>query len=235
LHTTSDGEFAVGGRDLPIGDRREGLQCSVRRTGEAVARFVAPDQVSFEHRQHPHCESYGHYLSALVPRVQSETIAWVLAAGPAGEVDVQARAVDSTEGAVQVRLGQARDTIALGAGEATEAGQLLFEGEVAMVRDSRGGVHRYALVEGTRLLMGAAELIVSDMPISAGAVIEDGVLRASIACSEAATATLHCPVEPQMVRLTGIDAPVDMTFDRNAGEVTMVLPRGSYELTIRQL
>ena len=165
-----------------------------------------------------------------------QTISWVLAAGPTGDVDIEARAVDGAERAVQVRVGDAVDTIALGApGEPTEAGDLSFEGAVAMVRDSREGVHRYALIDGTRLLLGVAELIESDAPVSAGAVIEPGLVRAGITCAEPATVTLHCPVEPDMVRLTGIDAPVDVDFNADARTVTLALPAGTYELTVRAL
>ena len=88
LHTTPDGEFTVGGRALPVGETREAQQCTVRRSGEAVARFVEPERLIFEHRRHPNCAEYGHYLSAAVPRVTEQTISWVLAAGAAGDVDI---------------------------------------------------------------------------------------------------------------------------------------------------
>ncbi|MFW6156677.1 MAG: hypothetical protein ACOC7J_05110, partial [Armatimonadota bacterium] len=212
-----------------------GQQCTVRRTGEALARFVEPPRPLFEHRRHPHCEEYGHYLSAAVPRVSEQTIAWVLAAGPRGGVDVEARAIEGPAGGVQVRVGDAVDTIALGGDGTVEAGAISLAGAAAMVRDSRAGVHRYALVEGTALALGSADLIASDVPVGAGAVVGEKLLRASITCSEPASVTLHCPVQPDMVRLTGIDAPVDVSFHEEAGMVTLGLPEGSYRLEVREL
>lgn len=235
LHTTPDGEFTVDGRALGVGESREGQECAVLRTGQALARFVEPSRLRFEHRQHPHCEQYGHYLSAALPRVTDRTIAWVLAAGPQGRVAVEARAVEGTERAVQVRVGGAVDTIALGGGEATEAGDVAFRGDAAMVRDGREGAERFALARGTSLRLGEAELIASDVAVSVGAVVEDGLLRASIACAEPATVTLRCPVEPRMVRLGGIEEPVDLSFDEAAGTVRLALPAGSYELVVREL
>ena len=238
LHTTPDGEFTVEGAPLAVGESRLGQECSVTRTGSAVMRFVQPDRLLFEHRQHPHAEQYGHYLSALDPRVTDETIAWVVAAGPAGQVEVQARPVAGADRAVQVRIGGAVDTIALRAADdaaTTVAGDLSFEGAAAMVREGRRRTERYALVDGTRLVFGESELISSDAPISAGALVEDGLLRASITCAEPAIVTLHCPVEPHLVRLTGLDTPVDVTLDEDAQAVTLELPAGSFELIIRAL
>ncbi|MFW6156341.1 MAG: heparinase II/III domain-containing protein, partial [Armatimonadota bacterium] len=182
LHTTADGDFTVGGRPLAVGETRESARCSVRRTGEAVAQFVQPSRVSFEHRRHPHSESYGHYLAASAPRVTDDTIAWVLAAGPAGEVNVQARSVDDSGRAVQVRRGAAVDTIALGGEDLTEVGEMTFGGGAAMVRERGGGAPRYALVEGTSLRLGETELVASDTPLSAGAIIDGRTFRASITC-----------------------------------------------------
>lgn len=235
LHTTPDGEFSVGGQALPVGQSREASEAAVRRTGEAVARFVQPARVTFEHRRHPHSEAYGHYLAARVSGVSEQTIAWVLQAGNAGEVNLQARPVGEDGRAVQVLTGGAVDTIALRKGEATEAGDLSFAGRAAMVRDSREGVHRYALMQGTRLAVGQAEMVTGDAAVSVGAVIEEGHLEAGITCEEPATVTLHCPVDPAMVRLTGIVEPVDVTFDEEAATVTLALPAGRFELTVRAL
>ena len=132
--------------------------------------------------------------------------------------------MEGAERAVQVRVGGAMDTIALGGAEATEAGDVSFRGDAAMVRDSREGVERFALVRGTSLRLGEAELIASDVAVRAGAVIQDGLLRASIACDESATVTLRCPVEPGMVRLGGIEEPVDVRFDEEAGTVKIDIP-----------
>ncbi|MFW5866997.1 MAG: heparinase II/III domain-containing protein [Armatimonadota bacterium] len=235
LHTTPDGMFEVDGSALPIGQSRVGARCTVIRTGEAVAQFVQPSRVSFEHRRHPHSESYGHYLAASAPRVTDDTIAWVLAAGPAGEVDVQARSVDDSGRAVQVRVGEAVDTIALGGDDGTEAGEMTFAGVAAMVRERGAQVSRYALINGTSLRVGESELVASEGPVSAGAVFRAGLLRASISCEEATTVTLHCPVEPRMVRLTGVEQPVDLSFDEGAQTVTLALPAGSFELSARGL
>ncbi|MFO8079954.1 MAG: heparinase II/III family protein [Armatimonadota bacterium] len=235
LHTTPDGEFTVGGRPLPVGESRDGRECTVRRTGEAVAHFIEPQRLHFEHRQHPHCEEYGHYLSAMAPRVSEQTITWVLAAGPAGSVDVQARALDDSGRAVQVRTGDAVDTIALGGADVTEAGEMAFAGTAAMVRERGGDALRYALIDGTSLRLGETELVASNTPLSAGAVIDGRTFRATITCEEPAAVTLHCPVAPRMVRLTGIDATVDASFDETAWTLTLALPAGSFELSVRSL
>ncbi|MBD3291868.1 MAG: DUF4962 domain-containing protein [Armatimonadia bacterium] len=235
LHTTPDGEFTVVGSELAVGESREGRQCAVRRTGEAVAHFVEPRRLRFEHLQHPHSEQYGHYLAVETPHAVRHTVAWVLAAGPENTVDVQARGVADAERAVQVRSGETVDTIALGGEERTEAGELSFRGAAAMIRDSRAGVHRYALAEGNSLRVGIADVLSSDTPVSAGAVLTERLVRASITCAEPATVTLHCPVEPDMVRITGIDAPVDVSFDEDASTVTLALPAGRFDLTVRAL
>jgi hypothetical protein len=110
---------------------------------------------------------------------------------------------------------------------------MTFAGTAAMVRDSRGGVHRYALVEGTRLSVGAAEMIAADVPVSAGAAIEDGRLRASVTCEEPVQVALYCPVEPQMMKLTGMREAVDVTYDPAEAALTLGLPAGRHEVTVR--
>jgi len=242
LHTTPDGEFAVGGRPLAVGERREGSQAMVSRRGEAIVRFVEPAQLVFEHRRWPHCEEYGHFLSASAGRMGEGTLAWVIATGPRGAVDIQARAPEA-EGAtaVQVRVAGGVDTIAVAAAQsagedAATVGDMAFEGALAMVRENRTGAPRYALMAGTSLTLGEAELMIaSDAPVSAGAVIAGKHFQASIACEEAATVTLHCPVEPGMVRIEGIEQPVDVTFDADAASVTLDLPAGSYRLEVREM
>ncbi len=235
LHTTPDGEFLVDGSSIPRDEIREAGQCTVRRTGEALARFIEPGQVAIEHRQHPHCENYGHYLSAKVPGVREQTIVWGITAGSAGTAELHTRSVDDSGRAVQVRVGSAMDTIALGGDEATTADELAFTADAAMVRDSRAGVHRYAMVNGTKLQVGEARLLTADVPVTAGAVIDEHVLRATIACDEPTSVTLFSPVEPDMMRLTGLDEPVDVSINEDAGTLTLGLPAGRYELELREL
>lgn len=238
LHTASDGVFAVDGQPLAVGESRSGTTAAIARRGEAVARFIEPAQIRFEHRQHPHCEAYGSYLAASPGRVTQATLAWVLAAGPRGQVAVDARSIDA-EGAmaVQVRMAAGTDTVAIARGDNAGAvvDDMTFEGAAAMVRESEAGVPRYALVTGTRLGVGEATLVASDAPVSAGATVEGNLFVATIDCAEAAEVTLLCPVEPGMVRLNGVDSPVDVDFDRERATVTLELPAGSYRLEVRGL
>ncbi len=237
LHTTPDGRFSVDGRELPVGQQTEGARATVRRGGEAVMRFVEPAELLFEHRQWPYCEEYGHFLSASAGRMGEGTLAWVVAAGPRGGVDLDARSCDA-EGAtaLQVRVEDGVDTIALASGDGpASARDVRFEGALAMVRDSRSGVHRYGLVAGTRLSLGEAELVAGDAPISVGATLDEHLLRASIRCDEAASVTLFCPIEPGMVRLNGVEEPVDVSFEQEARRVSLALPAGEYCLEVREL
>lgn len=238
LHTAPDGEFAVEGEPLAVGESRTGARATIARRGEAVARFVEPAQVRCEHRQHPHCEPYGHYLAVSPGRVNAATLAWVLAAGPRGSVTVEARSVEAEGGtAVQVRGSEGTDTVALAnaSREEVRAGDLAFTGMVAMVRATATGAPRWALVRGTRLMVGEATLAASDTPVTVGAATAGDLFVATIDCAEPAEVTLACPVEPGLVRLNGIDTPVDVTFDPERATVTLDLPAGSYRLEVRGL
>ncbi|MGC9318699.1 MAG: hypothetical protein ACP5KN_11780, partial [Armatimonadota bacterium] len=138
--------------------------------------------------------------------------------------------------AVQVRVGQMVDTIALTSGRAlATVGDLSVAGTLGMIRYAGDEPVRYALIDGTSLRLEGGELIAGDVPVSAGVRLEEGLLEASVRCEEAATVTLHCPVEPGMVRLEGIEAPVDASFDADARTVTLGLPAGSYRLEVREL
>ncbi len=237
LHTTEDGELLVGGRELPIGQQREGETATVRRRGEAVARFVQPGRMVFRHVQWPHCESYGHFLEASpLPALEDDTIAWVVQAGKRESVEIEARATDADGAtAVQVRAENGVDTIALSReGEAT-AGRMRFAGRLGMVRDDRGEVLRYALVEGTTLALGDSTLVASDAPVSVGARIGESLFEASIDCEGAGVVTLHCPVEPDMLRVDGIDQPIDVAYDREATTLTLTLPTGRVTVEAREL
>lgn len=236
LHTTSDGRFTVEGQALAVGESREGSRATVSRRGEAVVRFVEPARLVFEHRQHPYCENYGHYLSASAGAMEQGTLAWIIAAGHRGSVDLQARSAEAEGGsAVQVRVEDGVDTVAISAEGAASVRDIVFKGAAAMVRESRRGALRYALVHGTSLTLGEATLVSSTAPVNAGAVLSGGLFTATVSCEEAATVTLHCPVEPGMVRLAGIDSPVDVTFEAPAATVTLGLPAGSYRLEVREL
>jgi len=236
LHTTPDGQFAVDGRPLPVGESREAEEASVTRRGEAVMRFVEPETLVFEHRQQPHCEAYGHYLSASVGAMGEGTIAWAMAAGPRGQVRLQVRPAECDGGtAVQVRAQDGTDTVAISPERSASVGEMSFAGAAAMVRESRLGAPRFGLVDGTNLTLGQATLVTASAPVSAGAVIEAGLFRATITCEEAAEVTLLCPVEPGMVRVAGIQGPVDVSFDADAATVTLDLPAGSYRIEVRAL
>ncbi len=236
LHTSSDGEFSVGGRPLPVGERREAAEATVTRGGEAVVCFVEPKAMLFEHRRQPHCEAYGHYLSASPGAMGDGTIAWVLAAGPRGRVRPETRPAECAGGtAVQVRTEGGIDTVAISPKHNATVGEISFAGAAAMVRESRAGAPHYGLVDGTSLTLGEATLIAGSAPVSAGAVIEPGLFRATITCAEAAEVTLHCPVEPGMMRVGGVEGPVDVRFDPDAATMTLDLPAGSYRIEVRAL
>lgn len=237
LHTPPDGRFTVGGRELPLDERREASEARVTRTGEAAIQFLEPERLVLRHAQWPHCEEYGHYLEATPAPLTEATLAWVLRAGRAGEVDIQARPAEA-EGAtaVEVRIGHMVDTIALASAQgAATVRDVSLEGVLGMVRQSGAEPVRYALIEGTSLRLGGSKLIASDAPVSAGVRVAETLLEASVRCEEAAAVTLHCPVQPGMVRLEGIETPVDATFDADAGTVTLELPPGSYRLELREL
>jgi hypothetical protein len=164
------------------------------------------------------------------------TIAWVVAAGERGRAKVETRPVECEGGAaVQVRASDGTDTVAMSPGRSATVGEMSFAGAAAMVRESHLGAPRFGLADGTGLTLGEATLIASTAPVSAGVVIEDGLFRATIACAEAARVMLHCPVEPGMVRVVGIESPVDVSFEPQAATVTLDLPAGDYRLEVRAL
>ncbi len=236
LHTSPDGQFAVDDRPLPVGERREGQEATVTRRGEAVMRLVEPETMVFEHRQQPHCDAYGHYLSASAGAMGEGTIAWVMAAGPRGGVRLATRPAQCEGGtAVQVRAGDGTDTVAISPDGSAVVGEISFAGAAAMVRESRLGAPRFGLVDGTSLTLGEATLVAASAPVSAGAVTQGGLFRATITCAEAAQVTLHCPVEPGMVRVAGIESPVDVSFDADPATVTLDLLAGSFRIEVRAL
>lgn len=232
LHTTPDGEFSIDGAELPVGESVEGREARIRRTGEAVTRFVSPASLRFEHRRERYCEPYGRYLSASVGIFSDETVAWVVGAGPAGRVRLQARPVEGAD-AIQLQVGDAVDTIALGGEESVSVADISFTGAAAMVRDSRAGVHRYALVEGTRLQVGVATMIASETPISAGAVVEDGLLRARISSEASAAVTLFCPPQAGTVTIDGAEVTEGIVRDPERLTVSLSIPAGDHEVEVR--
>jgi len=85
LHTTQDGQFAVGGRPIALDEERVADEALVSRSeGEALVRIVQPPEISFTHRQYPDCEQYGHMLKLSTRAAASHMICWALAAGPVG-------------------------------------------------------------------------------------------------------------------------------------------------------
>jgi len=137
---------------------------------------------------------------------------------------------------MQARAGAGVDTLALSTTEgAMTAGPMRFSGRYALVRELGSDLPRWALVAGTELACGDLQLLSSDAPVTVGAVTDEGVFRASVRCETAAVVTMRCPTEPGMVRLNGVDQPVDVSFDQAAGTVRMALPPGSYELEVRGL
>ncbi len=246
LHTPPDGTFAVGGlapparQTLALGDERPAREVTIaRREGEAAVRFVHPETMTVAHRQWPDCEQYGHFLAISPPPLTQGIVCWALSAGPLGEASLETRQREALEDAVamQLRVGEGVDTLVLNAeDDAVETDGLSFDGRCALVRRGHeGGIRRYALVEGTSLKAGELELIASDAPVDAGAVLDENTFRADIQSGEAATVTLHCPVDPGLVKIDGIEEPVDAGFDTEAETLTLTLPAGRYSVEIRSL
>ncbi|MGD9495823.1 MAG: heparinase II/III family protein [Armatimonadota bacterium] len=233
LHTTHDGRVAVTGSELPVSASRAASEATIWRTGEAVVRFVVPPQLSIEHRQHPHCERYGHYLAAAVGPLTQSTLAWALACGARGRVTLETRRAEARGAtALQVRVAQGVDTIALAAEPSATVGDLAFTGALAMVRDTHAGASRYALMRGTSLRRSVGALVTADAPVSIGAAIDQKRFQASVCCEQDTMVTLHCPVEPDMARVSGIQSPVDVGFDRAHKTVTLELPPGDYRIEV---
>ncbi len=239
LHTPSEGRFTVEGRSLNTDQQRAGREARIKtRTGEAVVRFTHPEEPTFTHRRWPDCDEYGHFLKVTSPAAVEHTICWAVAAGAAGEVDLETRAAQADEGvtSVQTRVGTGLDTLALNTtgGEAA-VGEMRLSGLYGLVRTQGGELRRYALVHGTLLAHGSRDLVSSDEPVTVGMATDAGVIRISVSCEATATVKVHCPVGTGLVQFEGLDQPVEVTVDGPAQTLTLTAPAGRYELTVRPM
>ena len=77
----------------------------------------------------------------------------------------------------------------------------------------------------------------SDSEVTVGALqdLDAGLFRADIETKEAATVTLRCTVSADLVKLDGIEEPVEVSLSPEKAEVTLKVPAGRYALEIRSL
>ncbi len=243
LHTTPDGRFTIGGAPSEVGDERHAREVSVARSeGEAVIRFAQPGEMAVAHKQWPDCEGYGHFLSVSSSQPMTKgIIAWGLRAGPCGSTSLELRSREASEevSAVQVRLRGGVDTLVLNVGgEPVTVDELAFDGACALVRKaSGGGIGRYGLVAGKSLNAGDVQLVSSDSEVTVGALQDPdaGLFQADIEAKESATVTLRCTVAADLVKLDGIEEPIDVSLSPEKAEVMLTVPAGRYALEMRSL
>jgi len=130
------------------------------------------------------------------------------------------------------------DIIAIGAGEhpstgSGQAGGLSHDGAIAMISHPFG--HRYAICRGTELTFRSDPLVRADAPVTVGGVLRDGVFRAAIVADQPVTVTMHTPVRTALARISGIEQPLDASFDTGAQLLTLALQPGRYLVELREL
>ncbi|MCD6359971.1 MAG: hypothetical protein J7M38_03840, partial [Armatimonadetes bacterium] len=118
-------------------------------------------------------------------------------------------------------------------GDEVTADEMTFAGRWALVRAGGGEARRWALVEGTLLRWGSETLVASDTPVTVGALMTEGGLRVSVECPAAATVTVRCPVKAALVEVTGVNQTTGMAVDEAAGTITISLPGGRCDLSVR--
>ncbi len=236
LHTPSDGEFMVAGEPLSEDQVTDARHLIIRRaTAQVAVDILGPQQLTITHKVWPHCEGYGHYITCSSGEKHAEfTNLMALRAGPAAE------GLDPLEGTIEVAQDgrftinitqpDGADIIAIGPGQ---PGELSHDGVIGMISQPLG--HRYAICGGTELRLGNETLVSADAPVTVGGVLRDGVFRVAVVADQPVTATIHTPVRTALVRISGIEAPLDASFDTQAQLLTLAVQPGRYLVELREL
>ena len=236
LHTPTDGEFMVNEAALGEDETTDAKFLSIRRGNAQVALdMLGPEEMQTTHKIWPDAISYGHYISCSTGAKVTDLLnLMALRAGPATEKfePLQGTVRRAYSGPITIEIAQddGPDIIGLGA---AEHGQLKHDGVIGMIAGPHGS--RYALCRGTELMFGDTPLVKSDAPVTAGGVLRDGVFRAVLEAAEPATATIHTPVSTALVRIAGIEDPLDATFDEQAQTLTLTVQPGRYLIELREL
>jgi len=205
--------------------------------------MLGPQKLSIAHKIWPHSAPYGHYISCSTGDEHAEfTNLMALRAGPAAHdfAPLQGALEVGQDGLFTINIVQrdGPDIIGIGAGQhpSTGSGQadgLSHDGAIGMISHPFG--HRYAICNGTELVFRDDALVRADAPVTVGGVLRDGVFRAAIVAEQPVTVTMHTPVRTALARITGIEDPLDATFDTEAQLLTLALQPGRYLVELRQL
>ncbi len=236
LHTPPDGEFMVNDRALAEDETTDAKFLTIRRGDAQVALdMLGPEQMAITHKIWPDAVSYGHYITyGTGTKVTDLLNVMALRPGPGTEKFAPLRATvrRAYSGPVTIEIAQddGLDIIGLGA---AQHGQLKHDGVIGMSAGQGGS--RYALCQGTELTFTDTPLVEADAPVTVGGVLRDGLFRAVLEAAEPVTATIHTPVSTALVRIVGIQDPLDATFDDQARTLTLTVQPGRYLIELREL
>ena len=233
LHTTPDANIEVDGAPLGLDATSPGRSFVIRRgKGQVAVDLLAPATTTLTNRQWPDSAAYGRFVTLTTDKATAQEDAFVLRPGPAGA------AVTPQHAAMTSLAGRARsfeigaDTVIVNPDGVVVTMAALTTDAKAALSSTADGVLRYAVVEGTKLVAGH-ELVMSDVPVSAGVVVSGKTMKADIVTAQAATVTLYCPLKPGYMLLDGIEDPVDMSVIPEG--IRLTLAAGTYHLRVREL
>jgi hypothetical protein len=236
LHTPPDGAFVVDGARLS-GDESTGAGSFNIRRSDAQVRvdMLGPEDLQITHNVWPDSSQYGHYVSASTGEKHAEL--WNLTAlqpgPPARDIEPIAGTLTPTDSGCAINLQLPDGTARLIAIGASGEGRLHSDGAAAMVADDT--TEGYALCDGASLSFDDQQLVSATAPVTAGAALEAGVFTAVIDATETASVTIQTPEDLTMVRVLGLDQPVDISYDDEDGLMTLSVPPGRYTIQGRPL
>lgn len=236
LHTPADGTFVVDGTELTPEETTDAKSFNIRRADAQVrVDMLGPENLQITHALWPDSARYGHYISASTGKKHAEFVnLMALQPGPPAR-DIEGITGDITptgEGfTIALALPDASDRLlAIGP---TQKGPMQSDGMAAMTCTEPEEC--YALCGGTRLTHHGEDLVSSTTPVTAGAALEAGLFTAVVETPKTATVSIQTPEDLTMVRVLGLDQPVDISYDDEVGLMTLSVPPGRYTIQGRPL
>ncbi|MFP3902769.1 MAG: DUF4962 domain-containing protein [Armatimonadota bacterium] len=235
LHTPPDGAFFVDGTELAEDTAVPATGFDIRRDRAQVhVDVLGPQALQMTHRIWPDSAQYGHYVSLTTGDKHEEfTNCLALQAGPPGrELQPLTGQVEATDEGYSIELNApgGQDVFLVGPGD---HGPVRSDGEMAMA--SVENLTRYALCQGTSLTCGDRPLVTATDSVTVGARLRGGLFRAVIEASQEASVTIQAPEDLTLIRVIGLDQPVDVSYNDEDGLMTISVPPGRYTLQARKL
>ena len=236
LHTPTDGEFMVREQPLAEDETTDAAFLTIRRgTAQVALDMLGPQKLAITHNIWPDSVQYGHYITCSTGGKQADFInLMALRAGPGtaqfAPLDGALKRSDDGRLTINVALPDGPDVVGIGPGE---HGPLTHDGAVGMIAGSGGT--RYALCNGTKLLSDGKALVQADAPVTVGGVLRDRLFRAEVTAEHPVSVTMHVPVHSALVRIAGIEEPIEAAFDEENMTLTLSVQPGRYLIELREL